>query len=278
MRAVSRPVVMKTPAPPKPIPFSVKQEALEHRPGRPLDRDTEQALRTRIARQQVNQPGRLAQQEPANPVNGRPAFNRPQGVQMPQAEHGPAYREVPRPPVRAEGNPQRPQPQQAVPQPPQRGNAPGFRPFSSPQENRAVPQSAQRGNAAQPGSQPANAPRSEQQAVPQPPQRGNPPGFRPFSAPRNEDRTVPQPPANRPAGGPPQSAQPRYQQNQPAAPQFEHNRNESAPAARPATNSRPNAEPARAERPAPREAHGGQAQPHASNPPQHKEEGKDKQH
>ncbi|HKR22893.1 MAG TPA: DUF6600 domain-containing protein, partial [Pyrinomonadaceae bacterium] len=47
----ARQVVRKSVAPPAPVPFSAKQEALSNNAGRPLDRDTEDRLRSKISRQ-----------------------------------------------------------------------------------------------------------------------------------------------------------------------------------------------------------------------------------
>jgi hypothetical protein len=286
-RAMSRQVVMKTPAPPRPIPFAAKQEALQHNPGRPLDRDTEQALRTRIARQQVNRPGNVAQQEPlaSRPGNNpQPVANPPQPRQeMPQAQRG--FRQVPQPRQQVQqqsvnrnaGNGEQLAPQyRNVPRPPDKSNAsqPGFRPFSSPQgESHSVPQPSAQGN------------RGRQQ-----PQQDNrqQPGFRSFGSPQAQPHAVPQPPAsageNQRYGRGPQTedAQPR-QQNQPNAGSGRYDRggNQGGPAARP-NNPQPNSQPARVERPAPRQesapSGGREVQSRQSNSsaPQHgKQESKD---
>jgi hypothetical protein len=50
---VTRPVVAKMPAPEKPLPFSMKQKALEERPGRPLDDRTEEHMRIQIGQRPV---------------------------------------------------------------------------------------------------------------------------------------------------------------------------------------------------------------------------------
>jgi hypothetical protein len=307
-RVMTRQVVMKRPAPPRPVPFSVKQEALQHNPGRPLDRDTEQALRTRVARQQVNQPGRVAQQEQfgGRPGNAQPMANPPQSRQpMPQADRGfrgtpPARQEVqqqaapaagrgvPHPPENrpAESGEQMAPAYRQVPRPPQQNNGqqPGFRSFGSPQgETRAVPQPPQQGNRPQVG-----APQNESRPVPQPSQQRNQeqPGFRSFGSPQGRPHSVPQPPANAAAGErngrgmENAGSQPRYQGNQPNAGPASSGRNDSAPVARP-SNPRPSPEPARTERPAPRPqptpSSGRAVQSRESSPPpQHgKQESKD---
>ncbi|HEV2116961.1 MAG TPA: hypothetical protein VGR48_13100, partial [Terriglobales bacterium] len=279
----------KTAAPPRPIPFSAKQEALEHNPGRPLDRNTEQALRTRIAQQQVNRPGKMAQQEPfgSKPGNNpQPVANPPQQrEQMPQAQHGlrsQPRQEVQQQPVnRNAGNGEQMAPQyRNVPRPPQNNNAsqPGFRPFGSSQdESHSVPQPPAQGNRQQqpaqnnrpqPGFRSFGSSQGESHSVPQPPARDNrqqqpvqdnrqQPGF---GSSASQPHSVPQPPANSGAsqrnGRGPQSeeAQPRYQQNQPnsGSGRYDRGGNQGGPAAR-SNNPQPNSQPARVERPAPRQ-------------------------
>ena len=50
----ARPVVSRVAPPARPLPFEAKQQALAAHPGRPLDHDDEQRIRTQIARQPVN--------------------------------------------------------------------------------------------------------------------------------------------------------------------------------------------------------------------------------
>lgn len=282
-RAMTRQVVMKTPAPPRPIPFSMKQEALQHNPGRPLDRDTEQALRTRVARQQVSQPGRVAQQEPfgGQPGNGRPALNQPQPRQEMQQERG--SRGVPQPPVRQEVQQQQPEAGRGVPHPPMnraQGNGEQMAP-----QYRQAPRPPQQDNGQQPGFHSFGSPQGQSRPVAQPPAQENrqQPGFRPFDSSQGQGRSVPRPPENQGAtqhnnrGMDNTGPQPRSEGNRPsAAPQYDRG-NSGSPAARP-SSSRPNSEPARAERPAsrPESASGGGREARSQpSSPQHKEESKD---
>jgi len=301
-RVVSRQVVMKTAAPPRPIPFSAKQEALQHNPGRPLDSDTQQALRTRIAQQQVNRPGKVAQDEPFNgrPGNPQPAGNPQQRQQVPQPERGFGRGQQPRQEVQQQpmnrnaGKGEQMAPQyRNVPRPPQNNNAsqPGFRPFGSqPAESRAVPQPTAQGNRQQqpvqdnrqqPGYRSFGS-QGESRSVPQPPAQSNrqqrpvqdnrqQPGYHSFGSQEGQPRSVPQPPANERGARNPQveNAQPRYQQSQPNAGSGQFNRggNQGGAVARP-NNPQASAQPARAERPAPRsESSGGgrQVQSHESS-------------
>jgi hypothetical protein len=256
-RAMSRQVVRKMAAPPRPIPFSAKQEALQHNPGRPLDRNTEQALRTRIARQQVNRPGNVAQQEPFAPRPANHQLNSQQQQQMPQARHG--FRPAPQPNRQAGNGEQMPPQYRNVPRPPERGNAsqPGFRSFGSQQ--------------------------GESHAVPQPPAQNNRPGFRSFGQPQNQARPAPQPSnhgMNERRGMENQRPQPRAEGNQPnGSGQFNRGGNQGG-AARP-SYSRPNQQPARVERQAPRSegpSGGGRevnSRPSNSPPPQQNRNTKD---
>ena len=287
-RGQSRQVVRKMSAPPRPIPFSMKQDALQRNPGRPLDRNTEQALRTRIARQQVNQPGRVAQQEPlgGRPGNSQPVSNPQQPrQQMPQAERG--FRQVPRPPV----NQQQPAAQGGI----QRGGYPSAnRPAGKGEEMapayRTVPRPPEKGNSSQPGFRSFGSPQGQPHSAPQPATQENrpQPGFRSFGSPQGQPHSVPQPPANEGSGNrygrapQAQDAQPHNQGNQPNADSGRFNRggNQGGAVARP-NNPRPNPEPARVERQAPRPeaapSGGREVRSHESNspPPQHNQNSKD---
>src|SRR6185437_9858310 len=307
----------KAPAPPRPIPFSAKQEALQHNPGRPLDRETEQALRTRVARQQVNQPGRVAQQEPfsGRPANGQPAVNQPQPrPQMPEAERGyrqpPAGQEVQQqqnavgrgvahtPENRPRGSGEQMAPAyRQVPRPPQPGNGqqPGFRSFGSPQgQAHPVAQPPAPENRQQPGFRSFGSPQGESRPVQQPPVQGNrqQPEARPFESRQAQPHSVPQPPANTGSGErngrSMENPQPRYQGSQSNAAPQSNRGNQGSPVARP-SNSQPSSEPVRVERPAsppeaaPTSGREARSQPSSTPPPSHKQESKgesnkDKQH
>ena len=233
-RVENRQVVRKMPAPPRPVPFSVKQEALQHNPGRPLDRNTEQALRSRVARQQVNQPGRVAQEQP---FSGRPAGNvqpvanppQPRG-QMPPAERG--FRGAPQPPARQQMQQQPSVPAAAgreVPRPPV--NQPAARGEQMAPAYRNVPRPPARGNDSQPGSRTFGSPQGQSQSVPQPPARENRPGFRSFGSPQGQPQPATQPAVqeNRQQPGFRSSPSPQGQPHSVPQPPARDNREESAP-------------------------------------------------
>ncbi len=75
-QAVSQQVVRRAAAPPRPVPFSAKQEALANNPGRPLDRDTEDQLRTKIARQPSDTHGNLVVKRPLDANTARDILNK----------------------------------------------------------------------------------------------------------------------------------------------------------------------------------------------------------
>jgi hypothetical protein len=288
-RVITRQVVMKAAAPPRPIPFSMKQEALQHNPGRPLDRDTEQALRTRVARQQVNQPGRVAQQEPfGRPGNSQPAVNQPQARQEMQQERG--FRGVPQPPARQQVQQQQQEAGRGVPHPPvNRGEVKGEQ--MAPQY-RQVPRPPQQGSGQQPGFRTFGSPQAQPHSAAQPAAQENrpQPGFRSFESQQGQGHSVPRPPQNQGVAQPNNRGvdnpgmQPRSEGNRPsAAPQYDRG-NQGSPAARP-SYSRPNSEPARVEPPASRsetDSGGGREAHSQPSGPQHKEQArdnnKDKQH
>src|SRR6266849_6807992 len=99
---VSQQVVRKVAAPPRPVPFSAKQDALASNPGRPLDHDTEDKLRTKIARQPSDTPGDLVVKHPLDVKTGntKPApDSREKSVETAQPAPSTAVHFVPRPPV-----------------------------------------------------------------------------------------------------------------------------------------------------------------------------------
>jgi hypothetical protein len=112
-----RQVVRKIAAPPAPVPFSAKQEALSNNSGRPLDRDTEDRLRSKISRQssettadstRSNDPKSFSANAPADaPKNGAPRNDRlrneaPKNIESAQPAPTNASRPVPRPQLRPE--------------------------------------------------------------------------------------------------------------------------------------------------------------------------------
>ncbi len=214
-QGISRPVVMRTAAPPKPIPFAAKQEALEHNHGRPLDRDTEKQLRERVARQQSNAPGKMAEKQPVQ-------AERPAG---PAAMRNPvSHQPDQRPAMQSEAQP--------------RGHGVQALHNQGPQGD-AVPRPPQRNSAPRPNYQP----------VVSSPRQGEPRIVR--QAPAN---TAPIPrDATQHESGMNEPRRPDHQMTAPR-PQSAPDRGPSSPIAAPAprpTESRPHAEPTHAARPAP---------------------------
>ena len=308
-RAVSRQVIMRVAAPPKPIPFSAKQEALASNPGRPLDRDTEDQLRTKIARQPSNPANDLVVKHPDDPkiVKPQPVIASPEkSAEVPQPVPGTlapgttapgtvvnavpqtsvkpdvrkaaappsAERKVPQPP---EGRPVRnvdtPQAQgHAVPRPPERPSTPVSAEKAVSQPRAETPEV----NTGRPSAQDHAVPRPERANTPQP-------RYEPVvGSPQTKPQLVPQPPANDAASGheaprtEPRTAEPSRPESHPSPP-----REQSKPdRGRPTGNSaRPTAEPATGH-PTPKAesapSGGREVRPAVSNtpPPSHKEEPK----
>ena len=94
-----RNVVSRLTPPAAPIPFSAKQQALEARPGHPLDSNTERQLRANIG--DTRGPSRVMADRPAaNLPNGRSATGQPRAAESSQANSPASARNVPRPPDR----------------------------------------------------------------------------------------------------------------------------------------------------------------------------------
>jgi len=242
-QTVSQQVVRRVAAPPKPVPFSAKQEALASNPGRPLDRDTEDKLRTKIARQPSDTPGNLVVKRPLEAKNGntKSAPDSPEkSVETAQPAPSTAVHTVPGPPVKSEtkevANPASaekavPQPLQGrsglnaetsrpdhvVPRPPERSNV----------QKMATPDSLESTMPHRTEDRPAinaEAQRVKDHSVPRPPEN---PRIERLVAPASANRTVSQPRADtpdvnaeRPSGQdhavprPPErvnTAQPRYE-------------------------------------------------------------------
>jgi hypothetical protein len=108
---VTRPVVAKLPAPPKPVPFAMKQQALAEHPGRPLDEQTEERMRTQIGQGRI----KAGDAPAANPVRGpmtpAPRLNDGNTVMAQPGSNTPAHNGA-RPP---EKNSAAPQPMQTLP-------------------------------------------------------------------------------------------------------------------------------------------------------------------
>jgi hypothetical protein len=114
---VGRTVVTHTAPPPKPVPFEAKQEALAKNPGRPLDAQTEAAIRTTAMRNPTVVPNHGAVQpmhpgavETPSGMNAHPAGT-PAPAPKPGTPSTPAVANTPSAPARV------------VPRPPQPGSA-----------------------------------------------------------------------------------------------------------------------------------------------------------
>ena len=94
---VTRPVVAKMPAPPKPLPFAMKERALAEHPGRPLDDRTEQQMRMQIAQRPNGAPNTPAVTPVAVPMKPAPRLDEGSQTVAQPAPGGPG-RNVPRPP------------------------------------------------------------------------------------------------------------------------------------------------------------------------------------
>ncbi len=263
-QAISRQVVAKVAAPPKPLPFAAKQEALATNPGQPLDRKTEDQIRIDIARQPMKMRGEPAATGPSSPkaaevrpvpmpsekavemsqpVPGTPLHNVPRPPEKPQVEQTPAAaataKTVPHPPEgRPRVNAETPRVQDhAIPRPTEKPQVEKTAPVASAENT--VPRPSE----ARPGPN-AETPRVQDHAVPRPQDRGMSAERRPATTadtPRAQDRPVP-PPVN--AGSPGRetprhesaAAEPRHSEPQPGAPRSEpnHDRARSDPSSGPA--------------------------------------------
>ncbi|HET7439877.1 MAG TPA: DUF6600 domain-containing protein [Terriglobales bacterium] len=234
-QAESRKVVVKQAAPPKPVPFYIKEQELTKNPGRPVDSKVEDELRMRVQNQptgrreeqEAKQPPQANRAEPkvvanpemrpaqtpvpvATPVHSvpRPAVNTGEEKMPPAAERSHAAEEGER--TNAEtAHPA----EHMVPRPPERGR--------SEQPAASVPARA----VVNPQERPAGqAPQSQVRIVPRPPERlqiekpnagasaekavnepSNGKASNSAEAPRPQERAVPRPPEH---GNP---SQPSYE-------------------------------------------------------------------
>ena len=96
-----RQVVRKVAVPPAPVPFSAKKEALSNNAGRPLDRDTEDRLRSRMSRQPAEtspERGRSNRDSVnANAAVDQPKNDSPRNLATTPSEPPTNSRAVPRP-------------------------------------------------------------------------------------------------------------------------------------------------------------------------------------
>jgi len=154
MQTVPRNVVSHVAPPQRPIPFEAKQEALDRNPGRPLDAQTEQHIRSTIPATPVRAGGQPAQPgQPGTPVQpGRPGAPNGINAERPAPVAGSAPSTTPRPGMNQPGrNPN--EPERTTNQPANTNQ--------SPNANQPVNTNQPGMNAGQPG-----------RAVPRPPQPG----------------------------------------------------------------------------------------------------------
>jgi hypothetical protein len=255
----SRVVVAKAKAPPPPVPFAARQQALAAHPGQPIARQEMQHLQpansaAAVARPPVKQappgkpatatvarPGSQPPNAPANRPGNPPAANEPPGANpaqpnRPAPNNQPAPNNRPaEPPARNDRPPtaqpnNRPEPNRPQPNQP----APNNRPAEPPARNDRPP-------AAQPNNRPEpNRPQPSQPA----------PNNRPAEPPARNDRPPAAQPNNRPEPNRPQPNQPAPN-NRPAEPPA---RNDRPPASQPNNRPEPNrpAEPPQRATPAAR--------------------------
>jgi hypothetical protein len=266
--AQPRNVVSRLTPPAAPIPFSAKQQALEARPGRPLDSNTERQLRAKIG--DPRGPGReMAERPAANLPGGRSAMGQPR-VESPQPNPPASARSVPRPPDRtingrgaqtdiADRNVPRDNsttPARIVPRPPDRtytGRQPGslakempiprstnadVRPNTPNAPARTVPRPPDRTYT---GRQPNSA---NEVSIPRQPETG---GGRNQDAPRVSNRSVPRPPETLDRGSMQQADRPG-RSSMPTPATADRPSNMDRPVSRPSVN-RPVSRPESSSRP-----------------------------
>jgi hypothetical protein len=236
---LNRPAIAKVAPPPAPVPFAVKQQAMEAHPGQPLARQEMQRIRpanspTQPMVRQVPASANVAR--PANQLGTPPAANRMQPT--PPAMSQPA---MSRPAANDRPAPAQPQPPAANrPQP----NPPAMNQPAMNQPAMTRPAANDRPAPAQPQPPAANRPQPNPPAMNQPAMSRPAEPNRPFAPPARSDRPVNERPMNdRPAAVPPVT----------------HTQPQSAPA----ENPRPAQNPAPAIRPEP-----ATPPPAAARPPQ----------
>lgn len=237
----SRAVVAKAVAPPPPVPFAARQQALAAHPGQPIARQEMQRLQpaTRTpeavaARPAVKQapPGKAAQASPVQPGMARPG-NQPGNPNANRPGNPPANQPANRPGAAPTQPNNRPQPNQPQPNQPQ--------PNNRPEPNRPQP------NQPTPNNRPAEPPaKNDRPAAAQPNSRPQP----------NQPQPNQPQPNNRPEPNRPQPKQPTPN-NRPAEPPV---KNDHPPAAQPNNRPQPN-QPQPNNRPEPNRAQPNQPAP-----------------
>jgi hypothetical protein len=263
----SRPVVAKAQAPPPPVPFAARQQALAAHPGQPIARQEMQRLQpannaaAAAARPPVRQappgkpatatlatPGSSPANAPANRPGNPPAANERPGANpaqpnRPTPNNQPALNNRP-PSAQPNNQPNRPQPNQPAPnnrpaEPPARNDRP---PSAQPNNQPNRPQPNQPAPNYRPAEPPARndrppAAQPNNQPAPNRPQPNQPaPNYRPAEPPTRNDRPPAAQPNNQPAPNRPQPNQPgpNYRPAEPPA------RNDRPPAAQPNNQPAPN--------------------------------------
>jgi len=222
----SRAVVAKAKAPPPPVPFAARQQALAAHPGQPIAR--QEMARMQPARATAAAPRPMVKQappgkpatatiakpgsQPGNRPGNTPAANERPGAN-PAQPNQPGANNQPTPNNRATPNPAEPNKNSAEP-PARNDRTPAAQPNNRPTPNQPAP------NNHPPAAQPDNRP------APNPTQPN-----RPAEPAAGNDRTPAAQPNNRPT---PNATQP----NRPAEPPA---RNDRAPAAQPNNRPTPNA-------------------------------------
>jgi hypothetical protein len=266
----SRAVVARAKAPPPPVPFAARQQALAAHPGQPIARQEMQHLQpannaAAAARPQVRQapPGKPATATVARPGSQPANANRPGNPPAADARPG----TNPAQPNRPAPNNQ-PAPNNRPAEPPARNDRPPtVQPNNRPEPNKPQPnQPAPNNRPAEPPARNDRPPTAQPNNRPEPnkPQPNQPaPNNRPAEPPARNDRPPTVQPNNRPEPNRPQPNQPAPN-NRPAEPPA---RNDRPPTAQPNNRPEPNrpAEPPQRTAPAARPS----TPPPSERPPQH---------
>jgi hypothetical protein len=261
----NRAVIARATAPPPPVPFAARQQALAAHPGQPIARQEMQKLRPASApaappqvRQVAatkpstpppaarpnNQPGNPAS-APANRPGNAPAANQPANAAPANRPGSPAVNPAANQPANRPGNPapnniaepNRPNANQPTPNQPT--------PNNRPQPNQPVPNQP-RPSQPQPNQPQPNQPNNRPADNPTP--NGRPPATQPNQPQPNQPNARPEPaqpaPNERPQPNQPQPNQPRPNQPQPNQPNNRpadnSTRNDRAPVAQPNNRPQPN--------------------------------------
>ncbi len=269
----SRPVVAKAKAPPPPVPFAARQQALAAHPGQPIPRQEMQRMQSTnhsaAARPPVrqappgkpatatvarpgSQPGRGPENRPGNPpaANARPGANPGQPNRPAPNDQPASHNRAAEPPARNDRPPSAQPNNRPEPNQPQPNNRP--QPNQPPPNNRAGEPPAR--NDRPPSAQPNNRPEPNQ---PQPNHRPQPnqppPNNRAAEPPVRNDRPPSAQPNNRPEPNQPQPNRPERNQPPPNSRPAEAPQRQAQPPQRPAEPPQRQAEPPQRSAPPPSE-------------------------